>query len=204
MLIQKKANKQRKDTMTKSHSNNLNDERLELIEHEVEMNVRHLEESDIEQEQLCFVNDESKANDVLYWHKRTTEDIQKVHEYMKNEIERIELFSWAKIEHMQKKLKFYEGALESFLMASGDKSKSLINGKIGTRKSPDKIIVEDDEKFIKWYYTNKTGIEPLIKSETIQKPILKEIKKYIKESGECPPDVTYQTGQLKFYIKTHE
>ena len=188
----------------KSHSKDLNDELLQEIDTEVESNILESDAEELEQKQLSFINDESKANDVLYWYQRVLYEINDIRDWQREEGQRIDLFVELKIEKMEKKVDFYEKALESFLMADGAKSKSLLNGKIGTRKTPDKVSVTDTEKFINWYHTNNTGTHKLIKEEVVRKPVIKEIKKYIKESGDCPPDIEFINGELKFYIKTYE
>lgn len=183
------------------HSNNkYNDERLDEIDFEVEMSARHSTDEDLDQKQLSFINDESKANDVMYWYEKISQEIEEINEYAKKEIERIIFFKDQKMTHLIRKQNFYKMALESYLLASGDKSKSMINGKIGFRKSPDRVSIVEEGSFLAWAKKNKLE-DLLVKTEVKSKPLLKEIKKYIQETGECPDTVDYIDGVNKFYIK---
>ena len=99
-------------------------------------------------------------------------------------------------------MEFYTSTLEAYFITGNGKTKSLTNGLIGARKQPDRVIIEDEERFIKWWTESPEGANDLVK-RTI-KPIIKENKSYIKEIGECPEGIEYKEGTKKFYVKTHE
>ena len=78
----------------------------------------------------------------------------------------------------------------------------LSNGKIGKRKQPDRVVVDNEEDFTKWWLDSPSTANELVK--TIHKPVLKEIKAYIQDSGECPDGCEYIEGKPQFYVRPEE
>ena len=79
-------------------------------------------------------------------------------------------------------------------------SLKLSNGSFGHRKQQDKVIVEDEPKFLKW--VQGSNLNHLTK--VTYKPVLKEIKEYVKSSAELPDGLPFIEGKPKFYAKANE
>ena len=180
---------------------NLKKEMLQSINNEAE-EILTLDESEAEARTLGFVNDNIKANDVLYWVSAIDRDEQEILNYQRQEIDRIKRFTDNKLKSLHKRREFFKTTLESYFSTCKGKSLSLQNGKIGTRKQPDRVIVENEEELYKWWLESGEHTNELMK--TFHKPVLKEIKSYIQDVGECPEGVSYLEGKPKFYVKPNE
>ena len=179
----------------------LKKEMLQAVHQEAE-SIMNMENGEAESITLGFINDDSKCNDVLTWYGLINEEEQELLDYKKKECERIERFTAAKLKSLTNRRNFFDIALESYFSTCKGKSLSLQSGKIGTRKSPDRVIVENEEEFTKWWMDSPEFANELMK--TVHKPVLKEIKSYIQDVGECPEGVSYLEGKSKFYVKPNE
>lgn len=86
--------------------------------------------------------------------------------------------------------------LENYLREEKLKTLDLPNGIIRIRKQPEKIIIADEELFLKNATNNLLNIIP----ETI-KPDLFKIRSFIKKTGRVPIGVEVINGEEKFSIK---
>ena len=180
--------------------NELKKEMMSATSQEAESIMLLEDESEQESRTLGFINDNQKCNDVLAWYGLINDEEQELLKYRDNEVERINRFTDSKLKSLTNRRNFFDIAVKSYLQTCKGKSLSLQSGKIGTRKSPDRAIIEDEPKFLKW--VQSTGLNNLIK--TIQKPVLQEVKKHIQETGEVMPGTDYVEGKPKFYVKPNE
>ena len=179
----------------------LKKEMLQSIHREAE-EIMNMENGEAEAKTLGFINDDSKCNDVLTWYGLIDQEEKELLDYKKKECERIERFTDAKLKSLTNRRNFFNIALESYFSTCKGKSLSLQNGKIGKRKSPDRVIVENEEELYKWWLESGEHTNELMK--TFHKPVLKEIKSYIQDVGECPEGVSYLEGKPKFYVKPND
>ena len=182
-------------------SSELKKEMLNEIDNDVNKSLEFQAESEQEATVLSFINDDQKADDVLYWHKHYTDKIEELEKFRNNEIQRVELFVDNKIEYIKKRLSFLQNALESYLFANGHKSTTLINGRYGTRKNPDRVVILNKEEYIK-YCEEHNLLNHLCNIQ--YQPKAKELKEHIQATGETPEGSEYITGHQKFYVKTYE
>ena len=178
---------------------NLKKEMLQSVNNEAE-EILNMDESEAEARTLGFINDNQKANDVLYWVGSMDREEQELLEYQKQEIERIKRFTSLKVKSLHKKRSFFETALEGYFSTCKGKSLSLSNGKIGKRKQRDKVEVIDEVKFFEWHQENANG--EMVK--VVEKPIKSGVMNYLKETGECPPGIEYIEGKPQFYVRAEE
>ena len=179
----------------------LKKEMLQAVHQEAE-EIMNMENGEAEAKTLGYINDNSKCNDVLCWYGLINDEEQELLEYRDNEVERINRFTDAKLKSLTNRRNFFKTALEGYFQTCKGKSLSLLSGKIGTRKQPDRVIVENEEEFTKWWMDSPEFANELMK--TVHKPVLKEIKSYIQDVGECPDGVSYLEGKSKFYVKPSE
>ena len=178
----------------------LKKEMLQSIHREAE-EIMNMENGEAEAKTLGFINDDSKCNDVLTWYGLIDQEEKELLDYKKKECERIERFTDAKLKSLTNRRNFFNIALESYFSTCKGKSLSLQNGKIGKRKSPDRVIVDNEEEFTKWWMDIPAAGDLM---KIVHKPVLKEIKSYIQDVGECPDGVEYLEGKSKFYVKPNE
>ena len=178
---------------------NLKADMLSDINQEIVESVEFLEEAEKESAALSFVNDDNKADSVLYWHGSVEAEIEAILTFKRREIERVTHYANTKIKALEKRLEFMSAALKSYNAVSNGKSVSLTNGKFGTRKTPDKVDILDGDEFLGWHKDNANG--EMVK--IIHQPVKKGIKEHIQTTGECPPGVEYIEGERKFYVKTY-
>ena len=178
----------------------LKKEMLQAVHQEAE-SIMNMENGEAEAKTLGFINDDSKCNDVLTWYGLINEEEQELLEYKKKECERIQRFTDAKQKSLTNRRNFFDIALESYFSTCKGKSLSLQSGKIGTRKQPSRVIVENEEEFTKWWMDIPSAGDLM---KIVHKPVLKEIKSYIQDVGECPEGVSYLEGKSKFYVKPNE
>ena len=181
---------------------NLKKEMLQSINNEAE-EILTLDESEAEARTLGFVNDNIKANDVLYWVSAIDRDEQEILNYQRQEIDRIKRFTDNKLKSLHKRREFFKTTLESYFSTCKGKSLSLQNGKIGTRKQPDRVVVQDEDALYKWWMEH-TIVANNKMMKIVHKPVLKEIKSYIQDIGECPEGVEYKEGKTQFYVRPEE
>ena len=179
----------------------LKKEMLQAVHQEAE-SIMNMENGEAEAKTLGFINSNSKCNDVLTWYGLINDEEQEILDYKKKECERIERFTDAKLKNLTNRRNFFFIALKSYLQTCKGKSLSLQNGKIGKRKSPDRVIVENEEELYKWWLESGEHTNELMK--TFHKPVLKEIKSYIQNTSEVPPGTDYVEGKSKFYVKPNE
>ena len=178
----------------------LKKEMLQAVHQEAE-SIMNMENGEAEAKTLGFINDDSKCNDVLTWYGLIDQEEKELLDYKKKECERIERFTDAKLKSLTNRRNFFNIALESYFSTCKGKSLSLQSGKIGCRKSPDRVIVENEEEFVKWWMDIPSAGDLM---KIVHKPVLKEIKSYIQDVGECPEGVSYLEGKSKFYVKPSE
>ena len=178
----------------------LKKEMLQAVHQEAE-EIMNSENGEAEAKTLGFINDNSKCNDVLVWYGLIDQEEKELLDYKKKECERIERFTDAKLKSLTNRRNFFNIALESYFSTCKGKSLSLQSGKIGTRKSPDRVIVENEEEFTKWWMDIPSAGDLM---KIVHKPVLKEIKSYIQDVGKCPEGVSYLEGKSKFYVKPNE
>ena len=180
---------------------NLKKEMLQSVSRDAD-SILQLEGAEAEARTLGFINHDQKANDVLYWMGAIDRDEAELLEYQKSEIDRINRFTDAKLKTLHTRRDFFKSALESYFRTCKGKTLSLSNGKIGKRKQPDRVVVDNEEDFTKWWLDSPSTANELVK--TIHKPVLKEIKAYIQDSGECPDGGEYIEGKPQFYVRAEE
>ena len=178
----------------------LKKEMLQSIHREAE-EIMNMENGEAEAKTLGFINDDSKCNDVLTWYGLIDQEEKELLDYKKKECERIERFTDAKLKSLTNRRNFFNIALESYFSTCKGKSLSLQSGKIGCRKSPDRVIVENEEEFTKWWMDIPSAGDLM---KIVHKPVLKEIKSYIQNTSEVPPGTDYVEGKSKFYVKPNE
>jgi len=181
--------------------NDLKKEMLQSIKVEAEEIISIENDSEQEGRTLSFINDEQKCNDVLFWYGTLNQKEAEIIEYRNNEIERIKRFTDTKIKNLTNTRNFYKTALEGYFLTCKGKSLSLSNGKIGSRKSPDKVVVENVGDFTKWWMDIPAAGDLM---KIVHKPVLKEIKSYIQNTSEVPPGTEYVEGKPNFYVKPSE
>jgi len=97
-------------------------------------------------------------------------------------------------------IEFLSGQMRNYLKQNQLKSLSLPNGKIGFRKQPDAVIVQNEELFLE-----NAKPELLRHIEESYAPDLKAIKDYIKQSGgDLPKGIDLKPQESKFYYKLSE
>ena len=178
----------------------LKKEMLQAVHQEAE-SIMNMENGEAEAKTLGFINSNSKCNDVLTWYGLINDEEQELLDYKKKECERIERFTDAKLKSLTNRRNFFNIALESYFSTCKGKSLSLQSGKIGCRKSPDRVIVENEEEFVKWWMDIPSAGDLM---KIVHKPVLKEIKSYIQNTSEVPPGTDYVEGKSKFYVKPNE
>ena len=178
----------------------LKKEMLQAVHQEAE-SIMNMENGEAEAKTLGFINDDSKCNDVLTWYGLIDQEEKELLDYKKKECERIERFTDAKLKSLTNRRNFFNIALESYLSTCKGKSLSLQSGKIGTRKQPSRVIVENEEEFTKWWMDIPSAGDLM---KIVHKPVLKEIKSYIQNTSEVPPGTDYVEGKSKFYVKPNE
>ena len=181
--------------------NKLKNEMLKKVEEDVEKALNSKVEGDKEMYALSFINDDQRADDVLFWYNSAMNQIKELEDFKDKEIERVESFCENKIQKIKKRLSFYSSSLESYLLCFGKRSETLSNGKFGMRKSPNKVIIKDRGIFIEYCKKNKLLN---LYCETSYKPIALKLRKHIERTGELPTGVSYVTGEPKFYVKPAE
>ena len=180
----------------------LKKEMLQSIHREAE-EIMNMENGEAEAKTLGFINDDSKCNDVLTWYGLIDQEEKELLDYKKKECERIERFTDAKLKNLTNRRNFFNIALESYFSTCKGKSLSLQNGKIGTRKQPDRVVVQDEDALYKWWMEH-TIVANNKMMKIVHKPVLKEIKSYIQDIGECPEGVEYKEGKTQFYVRPEE
>jgi len=104
---------------------------------------------------------------------------------------------WMEAEKQKKESreKFIDFILEQFMMnyfsETGNKTLNLPNGfKLGLRKKPESVDVEDEQAAIQWALENKR--DEILKTEySLRK---KEIMSHVKATGELPPGIKINSG----------
>ena len=179
---------------------NLKNEMLKVVDTEATDILNIESESEKEAKKLGFCNDDQKADDILYWLGSIKREEDELTDYMEREIDRIKRFTESKLKSLHRKRSFFEATLESYFSTCKGKSLKLSNGSFGHRKQQDKVIVEDEPKFLKW--VQGSNLNHLTK--VTYKPVLKEIKEYVKSSAELPDGLHFIEGKPKFYAKANE
>ena len=179
---------------------NLKKEMLQIVDTEATDILDIQDESEQEAKKLGFCNDNQKADDILYWLGSIKSEENELNDYMDQEIERIKRFTESKLKSLHRKRSFFEATLESYFSTCKGSTLRLSNGRFGRRKQQDKVIVEDEPKFLKW--VQESNLNYLTKVS--YKPILKEVKDYVKESAELPDGLHFIEGKPKFYVRPEE
>lgn len=105
--------------------------------------------------------------------------------------------AWLEVERQKKdhREKFIDFILEQFMMnyfsETGNKTLNLPNGfKLGLRKKPESVDVEDEQAAIQWALENER--DEILKTEySLRK---KEIMSHVKATGELPPGIKINSG----------
>lgn len=143
------------------------------------------------------------ANRILGRLKEAKDFIKQVDEQEADEIIRIkaraQIIRSAHEGEIEFLLERYSAMLEKFTASQieGKKTRSidLLNGRIGFRKSPAALEIEDADALLSWA---KANLPEAVKTvETVQKT---PCKKYVESTGEIPDGAVYSPGVDKFYI----
>ena len=141
-----------------------------------------------------------KANSILWVISKLENEIEAKEDIYFSEYDRLTNWLEGEKEKRNKDIDYLTAVLEAFYDNNGfTKTESFPNGKLYKRKMPDRVEVDDAEAFEKWWNENGNDMEYM---KITKKPILKNIKKYIQDAGECPNGVEYLVGGKCFKIKT--
>lgn len=150
------------------------------------------------------VKDESSANWVLRKMAETQDEINGIQQMISDELARVALRGESLLRPLKRNLEFFEAAFGTQLRdwvateLEGKKKRSvgLLHGTIGFRKSPDSLVVVDEEATVAW-------AESEGRNDLIRKSISKTAtKKWMAEVNATEiPGANLVTGEDTFYIK---
>ena len=86
----------------------------------------------------------------------------------------------------------------STLLHGTAKSRALVHGRVGWRAQPEKLVVEDAEMLALWLREQPVG-SPLVRVRV--EPVLAELQKHLKATGEIPPGCRVEPERDMPYVK---
>ena len=147
---------------------------------------RRLEMNKLRADQLLMAIQvlESKLDEVS---TMTTEEIQLIENYRKNEQGRLE-----------KRVRWFVWNLEQFMRSTGEKTMNLPHGILKLRLGRDKIEIADLQQFLK-NSDNQRFLKLIPES---YQPDVQAIGQHIKKTGELPQGINHIPAEVKFHYST--
>ncbi|MGA2624237.1 MAG: host-nuclease inhibitor Gam family protein [Bacteroidota bacterium] len=157
-----------------------------LLESEKAEEQQRLEMSRLRADQLLMAIQvlEGKIEDV---DKMTTEEIQLIEHYRKNEEERL-----------MKRVRWFAWNLEQFMRSTDEKTINLPHGTIKLRLGRDKVEIADLQKFL----ADKSNQQFLRVVPEAYEPDLQSLNQHIKRTGHLPEGVNLIPAEAKFHYTT--
>lgn len=109
------------------------------------------------------------------------------------------------LSRIERGIAFFEGQIARYadskrneiLGGSNRKSRTLLNGVVGWRKRPGRLVVTDPEALNAWLTAQPDVTLYRVKVE----PEMRVLQERYTETGEIPPGMEYQTEPEKFYVE---